>query len=213
MNFVLRLRLLYCANAIRRIYATKWGATFLQACYGPRVGRKAAAAILRNFELQKRSAAGSSSDPMGCEKNMNRRDLVLSILAASQGRAFTPVQIQKAVFLVSTNIPQAVTAGVGFNFVPYDYGPFDKDVYLEAVNLSVAGDAIVAPSAQGRWNTYAASAQGLQRGQALLAGMSSPHGNYVSEVARWVLDQSFGSLVKSIYSAYPSMKQNSIFQG
>lgn len=144
---------------------------------------------------------------------MNRRDLILGILAASQGRSFTPVQLQKAAFLISTNMPQAVTEGPGFNFVPYDYGPFDKDVYSEAINLSVVGDAVVAPSAQGRWNTYAASAQGLHRGQQILTQLPLAQSKYISDVAQWVLAQSFGSLVKSIYSAYPAMKQNSIFQG
>jgi hypothetical protein len=146
-------------------------------------------------------------------RSMNRRDLVLAVLAASQGRSLTPVQMQKAAFLVTTNIPQVVTEGPLFNFVPYDYGPFDKDVYAEAHALAACGEAVVAPSAQGRWNTYAASAQGLQRGQQILAGLAPPQRKYVEDVALWVLSQSFGSLVKSIYSAYPAMKQNSIFQG
>jgi len=55
-------------------------------------------------------------------RSMNRRDLVLAVLAASQGRSLTPVQMQKAAFLVTTNIPQVVTEGPLFNFVPYDYG-------------------------------------------------------------------------------------------
>src|SRR5258708_5504089 len=107
-------------------------------------------------------------------RSMNRRDLVLAVLAASQGRSLTPVQMQKAAFLVTTNIPQVVTEGPLFNFVPYDYGPFDKDVYAEAHALAACGEAVVAPSAQGGWNTYGGTAQGLQPGQQNLPGTVPP---------------------------------------
>src|SRR5258708_4475977 len=63
-------------------------------------------------------------------RQMDRRELVLALLASSEGRQYTPAQLQKAAFLVTRNMPQIVQ-GTGFHFVPYDYGPFDSDVYNE----------------------------------------------------------------------------------
>ena len=144
---------------------------------------------------------------------MNRRDLVLAILAASDGQAYEPVQIQKAVFLISQNLPQVVSEGPGFVFAPYDYGPFDRAVYSEAEMLELMGLAQVQQSAKGRWKTYAATAQGVEQGKQVLAAMPDGWANYVNQVSAWVRHLSFANLVKSIYEAYPQMRENSIFQG
>lgn len=103
--------------------------------------------------------------------------------------------------------------GPSFNFVPYDYGPFDADVYNEAAALRLAGEAIIAPSGIGNWNTYAASDAGVVRGRSLLEQLDKPAADYLREISNWVRSQSFSSLVKSIYDAYPEMRANSIFRG
>jgi uncharacterized protein len=144
---------------------------------------------------------------------MNRRELLLAVLAAGRGRAFQPAQIQKAIFLIHTNLPHLVHTGPRYNFVPYNYGPFDRNVYVDAEHLRNEGAAIIAPAPSGRWMTYAASDAGLQRGEQVLSRLKRKSRRYVESVAEWVLAQSFGSLVKSIYDAYPEMKENSIFQG
>ena len=43
---------------------------------------------------------------------------------------FHRFQVQKLFFLLDMNIAKQ-TAGPHFTFEPYDYGPFDKQVYLE----------------------------------------------------------------------------------
>jgi hypothetical protein len=144
---------------------------------------------------------------------MNRRDLVLAVLAGAGGRPFTPVQLQKAVFVVTRNVPRLIDAGPGFTFQPYDYGPFDSDVYDEARTLAVAGEAVIAPAATGRWNTYAASDAGLARGTQILGGLDEATRKYLTDISAWVRSQSFSGLVKSIYAAYPDMKAKSIFRG
>jgi len=144
---------------------------------------------------------------------MTRQDLLLCILAAGGGRAYTPVQLQKAAFLVTRNLPSIVDAEQRYDFVPYDYGPFDRNVYGDANSLAVNGRALIAPTAGGRWNTYAATPLGLTSGNELLTRLYPQYRTYIEQVCQWVLGQSFGSLVKSIYDHYPEMKQNSIFQG
>jgi uncharacterized protein len=144
---------------------------------------------------------------------MNRRDLLLVVLASAEGRSFTPVQLQKSVFLISRNVPSLIDSGPTFNFTPYDYGPFDPSVYSEAVVLQLSGHVVIAPSASGRWSTYAASDAGVARGRALLAGLEANIQDYIRRISDWVRSLSFRDLVKSIYDAYPAMKENSVFRG
>jgi hypothetical protein len=143
---------------------------------------------------------------------MNRRDLVLATLAASEGRPYTPVQIQKAIFGICDQLPNLIDDDQGFHFEPYDYGPFDSEVYAEISKLQWVGKAVISPSPAGNWNTYAASDAGLHRGRDLLATLGTK-GEYIKKISAWVRSLSFNSLVKSIYQAYPQMKANSVFRG
>lgn len=142
---------------------------------------------------------------------MTRDEALLAILAASQGRYYTPAQIQKAAFLVSENLPNLVSRGTKYRFEPYDYGPFDRTVYDDCETMQAQGSVEIT---QGpRWRYYAATDSGVVAGQAILASMSEKDRNYILEVSKWVRSLSFEQLVKSIYEKYPKMKENSIFRG
>jgi len=143
---------------------------------------------------------------------MNRTQLMLAILAAAEGQAYTPVQIQKSVFLVSRNLPNIVTEGPSFVFAPYDYGPFDRNVYSEAEILELQGLATV-NAASARWRTYAATPAGVESGRAVLDSLPAGTRDYIKNVSAWVRSLDFATLVKSVYEAYPDTKVNSIFQG
>lgn len=142
---------------------------------------------------------------------MDRRRALLAVLAAAEGHTYQPVQLQKAIFLISRNIPQAIE-GRPFRFEPYDYGPFDAEVYHEAEILRDEGFADITSSPNGRWKLYAASQRGILEGKKALAELSPQHQKYIIEVVSWVRRLGFSELVKSIYEAYPDMKANSIFQ-
>ena len=144
---------------------------------------------------------------------LTRQQVLLAILAASNGRPYSPVQIQKAVFLVTENLPHLVGEGERFKFEPYDYGPFDQAVYADADQLEAAGLAEVIPQNGVRWSRYAASDRGVKNGEEYLKRMAPREREYIKTVATWVRSQPFESLVKSIYAQYPQMKVNSIFRG
>jgi hypothetical protein len=144
---------------------------------------------------------------------MDRQELVLTLLACADGRPYSPAQLQKAAFLISRNLPTLIDRGESFHFVPYDYGPFDADVYSEAESLRRTGDAVISPSASGRWNVYAASDAGLARGREILQHADEATRDYLQRTSEWVRSQSFNGLIKSIYEAYPDMRVNSIFRG
>lgn len=141
---------------------------------------------------------------------MNRRDAVLAVLAAADGNGYGPAQLQKALFLISRNAPDVFDDGRGFNFTPYDYGPFDKRVYDAADGLASEGLCSVMHSSNG-YRTYSATEDGRRLGQEVLARLDAGKRAYFQEVSRWVRSLSFAQLVKSIYQAYPDTQKNSIF--
>jgi uncharacterized protein len=143
---------------------------------------------------------------------MHRRDVTLAMLAAAGGHAYTPVQFQKALFLLSRQTPHLFDEGSKFAFQPYDYGPFDQAVYHEADLLAFAGRARVGPSPRG-YRTYAASPDGQREGERLLATMAAADREFIATVSSYVRRLSFADLVSAIYKAYPEMNLNSVFVG
>lgn len=143
---------------------------------------------------------------------MRRSEAVLAVLASANGATLSPAQLQKAAFLLARNIPDVFDAGQAFNFAAYDYGPFDRAVYDEAQMLQLQGLAQINQAPNGRWKVYAASPHGVASGQAVLQRLAPDRRDYIQRVVEWVRQQSFTSLVKSIYTAYPEMRANSIFQ-
>jgi hypothetical protein len=146
----------------------------------------------------------------GCA--VTRREVVLLILAAADGAEYSPVQIQKATFLVATNLPQIFDRDSTFSFVPYDYGPFDRSVYLEIQFLSAESLANVRFDPQTTLNMYSATYRGIDAAGALFSGLREPQRQYIREVSSWVRRLSFAELVGAIYRAYPDMRANSIFR-
>ena len=66
---------------------------------------------------------------------MERSELVLAALAAGgKNASYSPVQVQKLLFLVDRE-GEKLVGGKHFNFVPYDYGPFDREVYDELARI------------------------------------------------------------------------------
>jgi hypothetical protein len=65
--------------------------------------------------------------------------LVLAALAAGgENATYRPVQVQKLVFLIDREASRLVD-GPHFGFQPYDYGPFDRAVYIELDSLHTQG--------------------------------------------------------------------------
>lgn len=144
---------------------------------------------------------------------MNRQELVLAVLGAANGSGYSPAQLQKALFLIDRNLPGIVADGDSFQFRPYDYGPFDRGVYVEADALAANGLARIERSPTSGYRSYFASEDGIQRAAECLENLSEAQRNYIETVSRWVRSMSFAKLVKSIYEEYPEMRANSIFVG
>lgn len=141
---------------------------------------------------------------------MNRRELVLAALAASDGAVHSPVQVQKLFFLLDKTVPSEI-AGPHFVFRPLHYGPFDGAVYDELNELARQG--LVHVGQEGNLATYRGTPQGLEVGNRALEALPRHTAAYIRQLSQWVRSQSFAALVSAIYNKYPEMQVNSVFRG
>lgn len=140
-----------------------------------------------------------------------RQSMVLAALATQPGHAYAPVQVQKLFFLADENVSEEM-GGKLFNFAPYNYGPFDAEVYHELEQIQAAGLLMIVGGSGGS-RKYVLTAAGQALGQTQLSMLPAPVSAYFERAAAWVKGLSFAQLVGSIYKAYPGMRANSIFEG
>jgi len=141
----------------------------------------------------------------------SKQQLVLAAMAAARGDAYTPVQLQKLLFLLNENLPEE-NGGQQFNFQPYDYGPFDVDVYRVANQLAENDFVEVSRNERTDFRTYEATAKGVEAGDQIISQMHPLVRDYLILSSHWVRSLSFPDLLAAIYTAYPDMKVNSVFQ-
>jgi hypothetical protein len=142
---------------------------------------------------------------------MNRSEILLAGLAAAgENATYTPVQVQKLFFVLDREAAGSL-GGPFFNFVPYDYGPFDQAVYAGIDDLARRDLASVQTT--GRYRVYGLSQSGQIEGRRILSTLQPAARDYVTNVATWVRQLSFQQLVASIYNKYPEMRANSVFRG
>jgi uncharacterized phage-associated protein len=117
---------------------------------------------------------------------MNRHELVLAVLAAGGGAVVhTPVQVQKLFFLIDRKLAESI-GGPFFNFIPYDYGPFDKEVYRVIEELSDNGDAEIIHNLYLRLNEYRLTPEGHQKGSRILNSVGTDTGEFIKRLSEFV---------------------------
>jgi uncharacterized protein YwgA len=132
---------------------------------------------------------------------MNRDEILLAALVAGgEGAVYSPVQVQKLMFLVDREAAGLVM-GPHFDFKPYDYGPFDRQVYDSLEVLSGQGLTLMQNS--GKYRMYSVTPDGFRLGEDLLNRLPDKARDFVTQASSWVRSVSFGQLVSSIYKAYP----------
>ena len=142
---------------------------------------------------------------------MDKRGILLAALAAGgKDATFSPVQVQKLLFLINQEASELV-GGPHFDFKPYDYGPFDRAVYDELDFLSK--DESVETQSSGSYRKYILTPQGYERGFKELEQLPEKARSFMKRAAEWVRALTFQQLVATIYNRYPEMKANSVFLG
>jgi len=143
---------------------------------------------------------------------IKKSDMILAVLSAGGGIAFTPVKIQKLLFLIDKRIPELV-GGPYFNFEPYDYGPFDATIYQDMEELSQQGLVEIIQEPNLRWKKYRPTPEGFKAGFKILESFGPKTAGCIQSLTDFVKKLSFAELVGAIYKAYPEMKVNSVFRG
>jgi hypothetical protein len=148
---------------------------------------------------------------MGLEALPSRHQWLLLALDAAQDRGLTPVQIQKALFVLSQRRKDDV-GGDFYAFRPYHYGPFDAQVYHDA-DMLVEDGLLTLDLSNGRsMRTYHISPLGEQAAEQIRREVSPYAVEYLQNVVEWTQRLSFSELVRSVYEAFPEMRENSVFR-
>ena len=143
---------------------------------------------------------------------MDRKDYLLAVLATSGDGSFTPVQIQKLLFLLDKEVPDRI-GGPHFHFIPYDYGPFDSEVYDALEQLTSERFVDIDYTLGTRRRVYRLTGSGRERGTSVLDRLPPDLKGSIEALSAWVRSLSFEQLVAGIYQRYPEMKVRSVFRG
>ena len=143
---------------------------------------------------------------------LSRDEIALVVLSIAEGAAFTPVQIQKAIFLASEKVSDGFRRDSRYNFQPYDYGPFDSQVYSDVDGLWKRGLAQINQEPGSRWRTYSATEGGIAEGRRLAGQLTEEQRVVLGRIVNLVRSLSFNDLVSAIYRAYPGMRERSVFR-
>lgn len=141
-----------------------------------------------------------------------KKNLTLLVLALAEGAPLTPVQLQKAVFLLQERLPDDLQLDK-YEFVAHNYGPFSSTIYKDAADLAAAELAIVGARSGQSYADYAANEGGIKLGQQYLKKLPPDAASLAKDIVSWVRAQTFRSLVSAIYQEYPKYKVNSVFKG
>ena len=141
---------------------------------------------------------------------MTRDELVLAAMAPGGGHRYSPVQVQKLLFLIERQIQPAILEGPHFDFRPYHYGPFDITVYSALGQLATRGLVSIDRSSEPR--TFSLTPEGVAQGNDSLRQLPADTQDFFRRASEFVRAHSFSSLVAAIYKAFPEMRANSVFQ-
>ena len=142
-------------------------------------------------------------------KTIDRQKMIIAAMASGgEGAIFSPVQIQKMFFLIDREATKFV-GGPYFNFEAYDYGPYDSEVYVELSQLKDQGLANI--RRDSHYNNYSLTAEGFKQGKEVLEDSLKGASSALQKIATWILQRNFQQIVTAIYTAYPEMKEKSIF--
>ena len=144
------------------------------------------------------------------EVRTRRQTWLLHALHSAGAKGLTPVQVQKALFLLERRRPDSVKGGF-YRFRPYHYGPFDADVYRDAEELARDNLSVISTSSTGRTRVYQITPDGTAKAECDAAQLDDAGRKYLMDVVAWAQSVSFAELVSAVYAAYPETRVKSIF--
>jgi len=141
---------------------------------------------------------------------MENRNWTLLVIAAARGELVSPIQLQKALFLVREHWTSVVKDEF-YQFKPYNYGPFCRQIYDDAESLAQAGQIEIVTASGQSWSSYRVTQRGLEESERVRNAISKIEWEYLRQLATWIRGLSFEQLLAYIYSNYPEYTKNSVF--
>lgn len=142
---------------------------------------------------------------------MKREKWILMAVNCAENGSLSPIQLQKSLFLLSRKYPNEVGSAF-YEFEPYDYGPFNKEIYSDCMALAQQGFLIVQQPVGRGWSGYSITPKGTEKAKKLKNEVSKPAVKKLCQTVRWAQSLSFSQLLTAIYRAFPEFKKNSVFQ-
>jgi uncharacterized protein len=143
---------------------------------------------------------------------MDRMSWLLMALDAAEDRGLDPAQLQKVLFLLAQEVPAVLGVPNFYQFVPYNYGPFSKLVYVDAEMLAQAGLVNMLRAPGSSYPIYQITPAGAIRARVDAREADPRAFQYLTALVNWAKGLTFSQLVTSIYKKYPAFRVNSVFQ-
>ena len=141
---------------------------------------------------------------------MDRNSLLLLIIGYAGENGLSPVQLQKCLFLLGKEFEGKIENF--YNFKPYNYGPFDRLVYIEAEEFADKGLVKFERVDGKQWVKYRVAEKGLPEFEKNKESVEKKMNNYLAKLVPWVQSLSFRQLVSVIYKHYPEYQVNSLLK-
>lgn len=142
---------------------------------------------------------------------MNRQDWNLIVIGAAKGMTLSPVQLQKALFLLGETLP-SINKDDFYRFKPYNYGPFSKAIYHDAENLCAMGLVTIQAESGQSWSSYRITEVGKTKADDLLSKLDESVQSYIKNLIQWIRNLTFEQLLAHVYSKYSDYAKNSMFR-
>jgi uncharacterized protein len=140
----------------------------------------------------------------------SQEDVLVLLAAGATGPFdFDPIRLMKGTFVVAMRGPQRWREL--FHFQPYDYGPFDVDVYRARDELIAKG--LLESDDRGAYSRYRLTNSGKQRAAALQEQLPTDVREWMSSVGHYITSRSFSQLLREIYAEFPEFATRSVFSG
>jgi len=132
------------------------------------------------------------------------------VLIALQAVPLDRIRLMKTLFLTwhrsGRPSPQS------FDFIPYLYGPCAFDLYEVLKELGQQGLVIQPPLQSPKWAPYYLTDGGKQATSEAVMFIEQGQRDMIQQIARWAAQQSFRSLLDTVYAEAPDYAVSSILR-
>lgn len=139
---------------------------------------------------------------------MDKKQLTLIIIKFGGEQGLTPLKLQKGLFLISKKFGNLIDSDF-YDFKPYNYGPFAKEIYQDTNELE--RENLVKVSRENKWDEFSITQKGSIEADKIMAKkLDSQTRENLGKYINWINSLTFNQLTSYIYDNYKEYKVNSI---